>query len=383
MPSMGYQEFLLPKWNRKQNNETYILTTNKYYPVPNYDQTWKKFLGNRERKQGWFNIEGVKVLKKKINFEISSRPWMSSLEDEVLKIKPDVIMVHGTTSFSALRVALLCKYKNIPCLFDNHMVFSVVKKNPLAKIFYFFVKNILSKIISNVAYKVIGVTNETCKYLEQYEGYNKKKLFHLPLGIDDTIFYPLKHRENKVFKIIQTGKLNNDKKPQWTADAVLELLKNDKNVTLKFIGRGSKKIKSDIKKKFEINKLSKYLKFTDFLNQKELHKAYNQSDLCIFPDGTSLSALEIAACKKPVIMADYIVSRNREKLGIGLTYKTGDIDDLKKKILSLSSNKKFYIKVSNNGYKAVRKDFTYDQISKKFIQLCKQAVIEKKKNEKN
>ena len=197
------------------------------------------------------------------------------------------------------------------------------------------------------------------------------------------MFYPLKHKENKIFKIIQTGKLNNDKKPQWTADAVIELLKNGENVTLRFIGKGSKKIKLDIKKKFRINKLSKYLKFTDFLNQKELHKVYNHSDLCIFPDGTSLSALEVAACKKPVIMADYIASKNREKLGIGLTYKTGDTNDLKKKILSLSSNKKFYIKVSNNGYKAIKKNFTYSQISKFFIQLCKQAVIEKKKkNEK-
>ena len=183
MPQMGYQEFLLPKWNKIHKQDTYIITSNKYYPVPNYEQTWKKFLGNRERKQGWFNIEGVKVLKKKINFEISSRPWMSNLEEEVLKISPDVIMVHGTTSFSALRIALLCKYNNIPCLFDNHMVFSVVKKNFLAKIFYFFVKKLLSKIISNASYKVIGVTNETCKYLEQYEGYNKKKYFiyHLVL----------------------------------------------------------------------------------------------------------------------------------------------------------------------------------------------------------
>ena len=195
MPKMGYQEFLLPKWNKKQNHDTYILTSNKYYPVPNYNQTWKKFLGNRERKEGWFNIEGVKVLKKKINFEISSRPWIRNLSIEILKINPDVIMVHGTTSFSAIRIAFLSKKHNIPCLFDNHMVFSVVKQNLIAKVFYFFVKKFLSKIISNVAYKVIGVTDETCKYLEKYEGYNRNKLIYLPLGIDDEIFYPLKKKK--------------------------------------------------------------------------------------------------------------------------------------------------------------------------------------------
>ena len=65
MPTMGYQDFLLPKWNKKQNNDTYIITSNKYYPVPNYKQTWEKFLGKREQKSGWSIIDGVKILKKK------------------------------------------------------------------------------------------------------------------------------------------------------------------------------------------------------------------------------------------------------------------------------------------------------------------------------
>ena len=88
-----------------------------------------------------------------------------------------------------------------------------------------------------------------------------------------------------------------------------------------------------------------------------------------FPEGTSLSALEVAACKKPVIMTDYLASRNRSKLGIGLTYKTGNINDLKT-ILKLIKNKKFYNKVCDNSYKAINKHYTYEYISKIFITLC-------------
>ena len=103
MPSMGYQDFLLAKWNKKQNNDTYIITSNKYYPVPNYDLTWKKFLGKREQKIGWSVINGVKILRKNLYFEISCRPWISNLENEIKKIKPDVILVHNTTSFSSTK----------------------------------------------------------------------------------------------------------------------------------------------------------------------------------------------------------------------------------------------------------------------------------------
>ena len=66
------------------------------------------------------------------------------------------------------------------------------------------------------------------------------------------------------------------------------------------------------------------------MDQNGLCKAYNETDLCIFPEGTSLSALEVSACKKPVIMADYLASLDRQKEGIGITYKTGNIKDLKK-----------------------------------------------------
>lgn len=111
MPNMGYQDFLLAKWNKKQDNDTYIVTSNKYYPVPNYNLTWKKFLGKREQKIGWSTINGIKVLRQKLLFEISSRPWIYNLENEITKINPEVIMVHSTTSFTSLRVALFCKKK--------------------------------------------------------------------------------------------------------------------------------------------------------------------------------------------------------------------------------------------------------------------------------
>lgn len=376
MPNMGYQDFLLAKWNKKQDNDTYIVTSNKYYPVPNYNLTWKKFLGKREQKIGWSTINGIKVLRQKLLFEISSRPWIYNLENEITKINPEVIMVHSTTSFTSLRVALFCKKKKIPCMFDNHMILSVVSNTLFAKVFYFFVKNFLSKIISQISYKVIGVTDETCKYLRKFEGYEKKKIFCLPLGIDHKDFYPLKQKKNKYFKIIQTGKLNNDKKPQWTASAVLELLKKGENISLEFIGSGSSKIRSKIENEYKKYKFFDKLKFTDFQTQKQLLNCYNNCDVCIFPDGTSLSALEVAACKRAVIMADYQVSRTRAKQGIGLTYKTGNINDLQKKILLILKNKDLYREICEKSYLTVKKHYTYEIISKTFLYLCRKAIKE-------
>ena len=341
--------------------------------------SWKKRAKNRLDSYRW-----CKSFKEKIYFEIGYRPWISNLEKEISKIKPDVILVHNTTSFSTLRVAFFCKKKKIPCMFDNHMIFCILSKSLVSKLFYFIIKNFVSKYISKIAYKVIGVTDETCKYLNCIEGYSKNKIFYLPLGIDHSVFHPIKrnkkNRKIKNLKIIQTGKLNDDKKPNWTASAVLELLKKGENISLEFIGAGSKEIKSKIEESYIRNKFFKNIKFTNFQNQNQLIKSYNDCDLCIFPDGTSLSALQVAACKKPVIMADYQASRTRSKLGIGLTYKTGDIKDLQDKIMKLRRNNKFYKKISSTGYEVVKKKFTYEKISKTFINLCKKAIENKKKN---
>ena len=108
MPTMGYQEFILPKFNAMiKENDVYIISGNKYYPVPNYNKTWKKFLGNRTFSPKIQKINSVNIKRNKIIFEIAKRPWILNLEKEIKLIKPDIIMCHGTTSFTSLRAVLI------------------------------------------------------------------------------------------------------------------------------------------------------------------------------------------------------------------------------------------------------------------------------------
>lgn len=376
MPNMGYQEFLLPRWNFKQGHEVYILTSNKYYPVPNYDETWKKFLGPRTTKKGKFKIEGINVVKNEIFFELASRPWIKKLENQIIKIEPDVIMVHGTSSFSAVRAAWICKKKKIPLLLDNHMVFSIVRKSLIGKMYYLILRNFISKFISKISYKVFGVTSETCDYLIKKEGYSKDKVELLQLGIDSEVFYPMKieKKTKSYFTVVQTGKLNNDKKPQWLANAVLKLLKKGHQINLKYIGEGSQDIKNEIINKFKKNNFLNHLEFINFKSQNELCQVYNDFDLYVFPDGTSLSAVEVAACMKPVIMANYEASIDREKMGIGVTYDVGNISDLATKIEKFIISKDYYKEICIKSYKTVLGHYTYDLISKKFLSFCSEAV---------
>ena len=109
MPQMGYQEFLLPKWNALQGHEVFILTSDRYTPFENYDETWGSTLGNRICGTGVSIHEGVKVLRLPIYCEIKSRPFIRGLTSKINELNPDLLMIHGTGSFSIYQCAFSLK----------------------------------------------------------------------------------------------------------------------------------------------------------------------------------------------------------------------------------------------------------------------------------
>ena len=379
MPGMGYQENLLPKWNAFQNNDVKIITGDRYQPIPDYDKSWGKVLGNRICGSGSTIENGVEIIRLEVSFEIKGKPWFKNLRYEIEKCKPDVIIVHGTTSFNFYRVPFISKKLNLPCIADNHMVFHIIQKNLINRIFIKIHRLLINAVYSRLIYKFIGVTKETCEYLVNYEKIPKDKVYLLPLGVDETIFNSnyesdVNKENNSPIIVMQTGKLSQDKKPQWLAKAVVKNLTNSLNVECLFVGGGSEKIKKYIEKIFFESGYANKLKFVEFVQANKLPDFYRRADICVYPDGTSLSALEAAACGCAVIMADYDASIDRAQNGIGIVYKAGDIDDLSKKIDLLVKNNEYREQVILSSINSIRDNFSYSQISKQLISLCRESI---------
>ena len=375
MPTMGYQEFILPKFNAiSKKNSVYILTGNSYYPIPNYNSTWKKFLGPRNFLPKKITIDRVKIFNNKILFEFAKRPWILNLERDIKYLKPDVIMCHGTASFSSIRSVLVAKKLNIPIFLDNHMIFSIVKNNIFGKLYYFFIKKFISKFIERNSNIIFGVTKETCQYLIQKEGYSKSKVKLLPLGTDSSIFYPKTKKNRNKIKIIQTGKLNFDKRPDFLAKATIILIEEGYNIELIYYGSGDINVVNKIKNLFKKKKITSRLKIIKFQSYQKLGNIYNDADVVVFPFGTSLSTIDCAFCGIPVVMTDDMASKEKEQDGIGICYKTGDIKDLAKKIkicLNLKKKNKLFEKKRLNRIKL---KYDYKVISDNFLSICKNEI---------
>ena len=91
MPGMGYQEFALAKWNARHGHEVHMVTSDRYTPVPHYEDTWESFLGPRLIGPGVEQIEGVTIHRLPCRLELKRRPWLAGLSDELERIRPDVV----------------------------------------------------------------------------------------------------------------------------------------------------------------------------------------------------------------------------------------------------------------------------------------------------
>ena len=189
MPTMGYQEFLLPKWNAKQGCEVTILTSDRYQPVPNYEDSWQPILGPRLVGTSEEVIDEVKIHRLPVAFEVKGRPWISGISHLIKTIKPDLIYCHGTGSFSIYRVARIAKKQSIPVVADNHMIMDVVQKGLIQDIYYFLHRNFVKRNLQNEVYKFIGVTEESSEYLANKEGVSPKNIVTIQLGVDTDLFY--------------------------------------------------------------------------------------------------------------------------------------------------------------------------------------------------
>ena len=375
MPQMGYQEFLLPKWNAKHGHEVFIITSDRYTPFNNYDETWGRTLGNRICGAGISKHEGVTIIRLPIFFELKSRPFIRGLTKKVKELEPDLLLIHGTGSFSIYQCCLFLRKDHYPIFADNHMIVDIVQKGLIQTIYYFLHKYLMKFLLSKKVDKFFGVTTDSCDYLLNYEGVPSNKLELLPLGVDTEIFKPkvVKKNENdEIPIIIQSGKLNNDKKPQWLSDAAIILLKKGIKFKLKFIGNGSEKIINEIKQKFCKEGFESYLEIIDLMPLEDLAVEFSKADLVIFPEGTSLSCIEAASCNTAVIMADLPASLERERQGIGITYERGNTTDLAKKILFLLNDSSKLRSLSISSGEKARYLYSYNKISNRLVSFAKQ-----------
>lgn len=202
---------------------------------------------------------------------------------------------------------------------------------------------------------------------------NTDKFLELPFAVDTNKFKPINKIPDGNFRILFVGAL--DKAHYFKGVEILlkalSLIK-EKNIISNIIGRGD--LFEYYKKQAEKYQL-KNINFLNNVNNQELIKYYQESDILVLPSTNRCEAfgivlIEAMACGIPVAASDLPgvrkVFNNNES---GLAFKVGDYKDLKDKILELYQNQAKREIMSKNARRLALEKYSREAIKNKLIEV--------------
>lgn len=372
-PQLGYQEYFLAKEHSKMGHDVTVVTSDRYFPFPDYENTVKPILGNRILKPSVSTYESFKIIRLPTLIEFSCRVWLTGLEKTIREIQPDIIISHTIGNFNTLRAANLKASMNFRLVTDEHMLWSEENNSFLARAYYtlFDFKKILKR-----ADKVVGVADECVEYIVKKYKFPRNKVEMIPLGADAELFqknaaaglqFRKKHNidPDKVL-ITYTGKLTYAKGPHniiAALDTIKEQVKG--KIALLFVGN-SETAYIDF---FE-EQVQKMAGIADIhrlpaVKNPELVEIYSTTDIAVWPRQASMSMIEAMSCEVPIICCDFLTERYQNDNGIAV--KEDDIDALAKALLILISDPIRRKQMGQNALALVKQKFDWRIIAEKFI----------------
>lgn len=368
---MKYQEYFLAKEQVTAGHEVYVITSNKIFPFPDYNNSAKRMYGNRNLETGYFVDEGIKIYRLNCLFEINARVYLKGMNALIKEIEPDLIISHGIVQFYTLDL-LRCNFKSCRLVVDEHMLYTDISNSSIKKIFYLIYSFLFGKLIIKKFDKIIPISYGTIELINKIMKLKSKKIQMIPLGVDTTLFYPDKNKKNEFrskyligneqLVVTYTGKITEYKKVHAIINALNSII--DRSIVIVLVGNIDtiyfsyiqNIIKSSLHRVIHIDAVShNYLPFI-----------YNASDIAVWPAHQTISTLEASACSIPIICSNFLKERYEKGMGLGISDSN---EDLRSKLSDLVYDKKKRIKMGVNGYENTNKYFSWKYINEKFLNV--------------
>lgn len=366
----GYQENLLPKYQKKLGNEVTLIITNKMHKdgkiveVPCED---------------YISDNGVRIIRMKYKkYMLPKITGVFSLLEVypiLEEIKPDIIFQHGLLSCTIFDI-IKYKKKHPNCLIveDNHLDSNIgtIPKTVKEKIIRLWQKYI-NKLSIKYVDKVYGVTPWRKQYAEEYYGIPANKTDVLIMGADDDEMhldnrkklrekirnkYNIKEDE---FLIVSGGKIDKNKKIEILMDACQKI----KGVKLIIFGE----VLNDVKDKFEkILSNSDNIIYVGWIKSDKVYEYFYASDLVFFPGQHSVLWEQACASKVPCVFEKWPGMNHVNNGGNSDFVDNITPENIKKKIISLKYTNKYY-KMKEIAESSNTNIYLYSNIAKKSLEV--------------
>ena len=313
----GYQENWLPVHQKRMGHEVLIVSSDWYFPFPDYSSVMQNTLGDRFVGVGKSFHNGITVVRKKSVFANQQRPGiiLFSVLSELKDFLPDVVHVHGATNLTLLETLFFRKKFSYKVFVDSHQDVSVEgKTGALAKFTWYF--------FWRISYHYLGLKQSVAKFLPITSGAQTWLQTKLRIAAEDTVISPLgvdldsmsylvsldyefrkKNGLDAKTIIVNSGKQYSGKKIEWIIDVAIRCHRENSNIFLILVGSADEAYDVLIKKRLEVLGEQNFLRFP-FLDLNKLHAVFCAADIGIWPGVPSNSIQDAMACEVALIVPD-------------------------------------------------------------------------------
>jgi glycosyltransferase involved in cell wall biosynthesis len=309
----------------------------------------------KNKKYNW--IHSFKLSLKKLNLLIK-------LED------PDLIHVN---SFNCFILLLFSNYKKYIILIIHS--YSFLNTKFFSK--YIFYRILIIILMKFKKIKIISVSNSLIPIISKFFFISRKKISFIQNSVPDNFFEKddkSKINQKKIKNIIMLGTLSNHKGQRQGVEIFNKLLKFSSDYRLYIVGSGDEE--NNIKNYIKKNRLDNKVIITPSTNNIKLYlrKTYIMW-LLSKSEGLPLSVMEAMGNGIPCI--SYNVSGCNEiiKNNInGFLVNYNDENEILKKTIELSADKKKYKNFSKNSKSSIKKDFNFENFLSKHYFYIKNII---------
>lgn len=365
----GYQENLIPKYNKKMGNDVIVIASRNV--LPKYVLNKNEYLNKPKE----YIIDGVKIIRLKSSINIFNRiVWYRELNKVINIEKPDLIYLHSGQSFSLLNLVKYKKKNKCKIIVDFH---SDYKNSGLGLISKMLLHKVIWKKIITYSKKYVDtfycITPWVKKFVVEMYNIEESQIDMIYLSADDDkVDFNNKEAirrkirgnlnietEDKV--IITGGKINKDKNIDKLIKAVTEI----NNIKIKVIIFGSVEKKYTNEFELVLNSTDK-IKYIGWINAEEIYNYYLASDIAVFPGTQSALWQQAIYCGLPLIvkrwpMSDYLNDGNV------LFLESDNVYEIIDKINYIMNDENKLSEMSQISIKVGQEKFSYKFIAEKFL----------------
>ena len=376
MPEHGYQEYFLADAWERMGHKVLTIAGTQVYPREGYGE-FQLLAERRTVPAGLHRERGTDVWRLPC-LELRNRVVLSTnLESVARRFEPDRVLVHGLTTFNALRMARLKKRTQKPfrLICDDHLLSSNVQNGIKGKLFYAAFRRLATPALLRSVDVFAPVSGDTLQIMQGRCGIPSERMSVIPLGVDVSRFRRDDEKRRSIrdelgvgpeeVLIVFAGKLLARKGIVQLIDAAIEVLKTDSGARLLIIGSGHPSYVRGHKERVEAAGLTSRVIWQAFKPNEELPGYFSAADIGVWPQGHSLVIPEAAACGVPIICQS--TSYHREWFANGAAYLFDSYDRMLSNLHKLIANSELRHSAGVKAREAAE-IHSWDQVAARYLE---------------